>query len=70
MSRLGKLAHRYVGLFLILDRIGLAANKLALPPQFDRMHDVFHASALRKYMHDKSHVISHEDLDLQANQDT
>jgi len=61
----GKLAPRYVGPFRILSRIGPVAYKLALPPQFSGMHDVFHVSTLRKYMYDESHVIRYDDLDVQ-----
>src|SRR3954468_18664171 len=29
------------------------------------MHDVFHVSTLRKYIHDETHVIRYDDLDIQ-----
>ena len=36
-----KIAPRYVGPFKILDRIGLVAYQMALPP-YIRIHDFFH----------------------------
>src|SRR4051812_1799361 len=64
-GKLGKLAPRYVGPFRILERVGPVAYRLELPPQFAAMHDVFHVSTLRKYIHDATHVISYDDLDVQ-----
>ena len=52
-----KLAPRFVGPFEILERIGLVAYHLALPPSLSCIHDVFHISSLRKYIYDASHVI-------------
>src|SRR3954463_10276391 len=64
-SRLGKLAPRYVGPFLVLERIGKVAYRLALPPQFVRMHNVFHVSILKPYAHDPSHILDFKDLSIQ-----
>ncbi|KAA0047484.1 retrotransposon protein, putative, Ty3-gypsy subclass [Cucumis melo var. makuwa] len=44
----GKLSPRFVGPFEILERIGPVAYRLALPPSFFALHDVFHVSMLRK----------------------
>ncbi|XP_073061824.1 uncharacterized protein [Primulina eburnea] len=60
----GKLSPRYIGPFEILDKIGDRAYRLALPPDLDRMHNVFHVSMLRKYLPNPSHVLRHESLDL------
>ncbi|XP_062114211.1 uncharacterized protein LOC133825261 [Humulus lupulus] len=54
----GKLSPSYIGLFEVLECIGKAAHRLALPPAFSRVHDVFHMSTLRKYMNDPTHVLS------------
>ncbi|KAA0057167.1 ty3-gypsy retrotransposon protein [Cucumis melo var. makuwa] len=43
----GKLNPRFVGPFEILERIGSVAYRLALPPSFSAVHDVFHVSMLR-----------------------
>src|SRR5438270_5615934 len=64
-SRLGKLAPRYVGPFLIFERIGKVAYWLALPPQFAQMHNVFHVSTLKPYAHDPSHIMDFQDLTIQ-----
>jgi hypothetical protein len=57
----GKLSPRYVGPFEVLGRVGEAAYCVALPPQ---IHNVFHVSMLRKYVHDPSHVICFDDVDI------
>jgi len=56
----GKLSPRYVGPFEILERIGEVAYRIALPPQFSGLHNVFHVSMLRKYVADPPHVIQLE----------
>ncbi|XP_073064095.1 uncharacterized protein [Primulina eburnea] len=48
-------------------RIGERAYRLALPPDLDRVHNVFHVSMLRKYLSNPSHVLRHEALDLLPN---
>ncbi|XP_075524554.1 uncharacterized protein LOC142556956 [Primulina tabacum] len=45
----GKLSPCYIGPSEVLDRIGERAYRLALPPDLDRVHNVFHVSMLRKY---------------------
>ncbi|KAA0037289.1 ty3-gypsy retrotransposon protein [Cucumis melo var. makuwa] len=44
----GKLSPHFVGPFEILERIGLIAYRLALPPSLFAVHDVFHVSMLRR----------------------
>ena len=61
----GKLSPRFVGLFEILERIGQVAYRLALPPALSAVHNVFHVSALRRYVSDVSHILSYEDLELE-----
>ena len=67
----GKLNPRYIGPYEILERVGKAAYRLALPPNLATVHNVFHVSMLKKYVPDKSHVLEqepieiHEDLSLQ-----
>ncbi|XP_073017811.1 uncharacterized protein [Primulina eburnea] len=62
-----KLSPRFIGPFEILDKIGKRAYRLALPPDLDRVHNVFHISMLRKYISNPSHVRRHESLDLMLN---
>ena len=52
-----KLSPRFIGPFEILERIGIVAYRLALPPSMSGVHEVFHVSMLRKYMPDPSHVV-------------
>ncbi|XP_075483673.1 uncharacterized protein LOC142523826 [Primulina tabacum] len=66
-GRKGKLSPRFIGPFEIQDRIGERAHRLALPPELDRVHNVFHISMLRKYISNPSHVLRHEPLDLMPN---
>ena len=60
----GKLKPRYIGPFQINSRVGRTAYQLALPPELAGIHDVFHVSMLRKYVHDPSHVIDHQPLKI------
>ena len=52
-----KLSPRYCGPFEVLEIIGPVSYKLALPA-ITRAHNVFHASLLKKYVHDPNHVIN------------
>jgi hypothetical protein len=61
----GKLSPRYVGPFEILERVGLVAYKLALPPALSGIHNVFHISMLRRYVSDLTHILSYEPLQVQ-----
>ena len=48
----------------MIERIGEVAYRLALPPALSRLHDIFHVSMLKKYVHDPSHVLSYESLSV------
>ncbi|KAA0036552.1 ty3-gypsy retrotransposon protein [Cucumis melo var. makuwa] len=63
----GKLSPRFVGPFEILERIGPVAYRLALPPSFSAVHDVFHVSMLRRYIADLTHVVDFEPLQISEN---
>ncbi|TYK27113.1 hypothetical protein E5676_scaffold478G00020 [Cucumis melo var. makuwa] len=60
----GKLSLRFVGPFEILKRIGPVAYRLALPPSFSVVHDVFHVSMLRRYVADPTHVVNFKPLQI------
>jgi hypothetical protein len=47
---------RFCGPFEILERIGRVAYMLALPASMN-VHNLFHVSLLKKYIHDPNHVI-------------
>ena len=53
----GKLSLRFIGPFEILEKVDTVAYRLALPPSFSGIHEVFHVSMLRKYTQDPTHVV-------------
>ncbi|XP_028758470.1 uncharacterized protein LOC114717497 [Neltuma alba] len=62
-----KLTPKFIGPFQILSRVSSVAYKFALSPNPSQIHDVFHISQLQKYQPDPSHVLKHEDIELQDN---
>ena len=60
----GKLAPRCIGPFKILERIGVIAHRLALPPNMSQVHPVLHVSMMRKYISDPSHVLQLQSVEL------
>ena len=46
-GRKGKLSPRFIGPYEILDRVGPVAYRLALPPELEKIPNVFHVSMLR-----------------------
>ena len=50
----GKLAPRYVGSFVITERIGLVAYRLKFSEEYISVHDTFHVSSLKKCLADAS----------------
>ncbi|KAK8535568.1 hypothetical protein V6N12_057084 [Hibiscus sabdariffa] len=60
----GKLSPRYIGPFEILERISPVAYRLALPPELDKIHNVFHVSILRRYRSDLSHILEPKEVEL------
>ena len=50
-----------------MERVGPVAYKLALPPELDKIHNVFHVSMLRRYRSDPSHILPAESVDVQPN---
>ena len=62
----GKLSPRYIGPYEIIERVGVVAYRLALPPELSRIHNVFHVSMLRKYVPDPSHVLPEQPVALKS----
>ena len=63
----GKLSPHYIGPFEILERIGAVVYRLALPLELSVIHPIFHVSMLRKYMHNPSHVLPPQIVQLDEN---
>ncbi|XP_043725666.1 uncharacterized protein LOC122672235 [Telopea speciosissima] len=61
-----KLSPRYIGPFEILEQVGNLAYRLALPPAMKNIHYTFHVSLMKKYVHDPSHALNYEPLDLKV----
>ncbi|XP_015079602.1 uncharacterized protein LOC107023421 [Solanum pennellii] len=60
----GKLSPGYIGPYDILERVSPVAYKLALPPDLDKIHSVFHVSMLKRYRSDLSHVLLVEPIEV------
>ncbi|KAK8700610.1 hypothetical protein V6N13_019001 [Hibiscus sabdariffa] len=60
----GKISPRYIGPFEVIKKVGPVAYRLALPPEFDKIHNVFHVSMLRRYQLDPSHILEPEEVEL------
>ncbi|GJR84880.1 putative reverse transcriptase domain-containing protein [Tanacetum coccineum] len=48
----GQLAHRFVGPFKIIEKVGSVAYRLDLPEELNGVHDTFHVSNLKKCLAD------------------
>ena len=59
-----KLSPRFIGLYEVINKVGLVAYRLALPPELEKIHNVFHVSMLRRYRSDPLHVVSSETIEL------
>ena len=59
----GKLSHRFIGLYEVIEKVGLVAYKLALPSDLEKIHNVFHVSMLRRYRSNPSHVVSSKTIE-------
>ncbi|XP_060183082.1 uncharacterized protein LOC132613038 [Lycium barbarum] len=60
----GKLSPRFIRPYEVLERVGLVAYKLALPPKLDKIHNVFHVSILRRYRSDPSNILYVESIEV------
>ena len=56
MGNCSKLEARFCGALDILEKIGPVSYELYLSPSM-KVHTVFHVSLLKKYVHDPSHII-------------
>ncbi|KAL4325990.1 hypothetical protein GQ457_11G026580 [Hibiscus cannabinus] len=60
----GKLSPRFIGSYEIVEQVGPVAYYLLLPPELERIQDVFHVSMLRRYRSDPSKVMPVEEIEL------
>ena len=63
-GRKGKLSPRFIGPYMILERVVPVAYRLALPLELAKLHDVFHVSMLRRYLSDESHILPMQDVQV------
>nr|CAD1822794.1 unnamed protein product [Ananas comosus var. bracteatus] len=63
----GKLSPRCIGSYEILARVRAVAYRLALPPKFEGIHNVFYVSNLRKDVYHLGHILELESVDPQEN---
>ena len=62
----GKLNLRFIGPYEILERIGPVAYRLTLPPELDKLHNVFHVPMLRRHRYDESHILPVQDVQVES----
>ena len=60
----GKLSLKFIGPYEVIEKVGPVAYRLNLPPELEKIHNVFHVSMLRRYRSDPSHVVSLEAIEL------
>ena len=60
----GKLSPRFIGPYEVIEKVGPVAYYLALPPDLEKIHNVFHVLMLRRYRSDPSHEVSSETIEL------
>ncbi|KAG8474923.1 hypothetical protein CXB51_031618 [Gossypium anomalum] len=65
-GRKGKLSQRFIGPYEVSERIGPVAYRLILPPELEKIHNVFHVSMLRRYRSNPSHVINPSEVEIQS----
>ena len=62
--RKGKLSPRFIGLYEVIEKVGPVSYRLVLPPELEKIHNVFHVSMLRRYRSDPSHMVSSKIIEL------
>ena len=64
----GKLSPRFIGPFVVLERIGTITYRLALPPNMSGVHEVLHISMLRNYTPDQAHVVDWGQIEVDTDE--
>lgn len=55
---------RYIGPFVVFERVGEVAYKLALLPSLSTLPPMFHVYLLKRYVSNQSHQSTYEELEL------
>ena len=55
---------KFIGAYEVIEKVGPVAYRLALSPELEKIHNVFHVSMLMRYKLDPSHVVSSETIEL------
>ncbi|KAK5785619.1 hypothetical protein PVK06_040221 [Gossypium arboreum] len=63
-GRKGKVSPKFIGPYEVMERIEPVAYRLLLPPELEKIHNVFHVSILRRYRSDPSHVFSPSEIEI------
>ncbi|XP_017634526.1 uncharacterized protein LOC108476739 [Gossypium arboreum] len=58
------MSRRFIGPYEIIERVGPVAYRLALPPELQKINDVFDVSMLRRDRSDSYHVILVEEIEV------
>ncbi|GJV58654.1 putative reverse transcriptase domain-containing protein [Tanacetum coccineum] len=62
----GKLAHRFVGPFEIIEKVGLVAYQLDFPEELNGVHDMFHVSNLKKCLADPTLQVPLDEIQVDS----
>nr|GEV90123.1 hypothetical protein [Tanacetum cinerariifolium] len=62
----GKLAPRFVGPFVIVEKVGHVAYRLDLPEELNGVHDMFHVSNLKKCLADPTLQVPLDEIQVDA----
>ena len=60
----GKLSPRFIGSYEVIKKVGPMAYRLALPPELEKIDNVFHVSMLRRNRSDLSHTVFSKTIEL------
>ncbi|XP_070035268.1 uncharacterized protein [Nicotiana tomentosiformis] len=60
----GKLSTRFIGPYEIIEKKGKVTYDLALLIELSSVYSVFYVSMLRKYIHDESHIIPADTIEI------
>ena len=64
LGKNGKLSPRFISPYEVIEKVGPMAYRLALPPDLEKICNVFHVSMLWRYRSDPSQVVSSDTIEL------